>query len=226
MDNIIKVYWFGYGGSSWMAERLRYLIEDELDMKLYTIHEHPNADIPWKRDTVYKHLKNADIIILPANYLRQPCKSNNRLTQAMSLEKPIICEPMPSYLPIVENYKNAIILKTGELSEWRDALTQLRDDGELREYLAKNAKIKSEEYSIKNISSKWINALIYTLNESYEDKVIDVIVPTRNNEEILEECLKSFKNSTLKEEIYLIDNGDGVEDLIKKLNLPYEIREV
>ena len=35
----LKVFWYGYGGSSWMAEKLRYIIEDKLGMKLITIHE-------------------------------------------------------------------------------------------------------------------------------------------------------------------------------------------
>ena len=117
--------WFGYGGNSWLAERLRHLIEDKLDMKLVSIHEHPNADIPWSIDTVYKELEKADIIIVTSNYKRQPCKSNNRLTQAMALGKPVICEKMPSYIPIVKNMHNAIILEGDSEEEWGFALNLL-----------------------------------------------------------------------------------------------------
>ena len=39
----LKVGWVGYGGNSWMAEELRPIIE-ELEMELFTIHEHENAN--------------------------------------------------------------------------------------------------------------------------------------------------------------------------------------
>lgn len=224
----LNVYWYGYGGSSWMAEKLREMIEDDLCMNLVTIHEHPNANIPWKLDTVLKHLKDADIIILPANYKRQPCKSNNRLTQSMALGKPIICEPMPAYVPIVKNFENAIILKDNSDLEWRNALRLLRDDENLRVKLSKNALETSKNYSLDAISEHWVNALI-SLDKKGSDKPskdIDVIIPTKNNIEILDQCLKSFKNSTMAENIYIIDNGDGVEDLVKQYGIPYEIKNI
>jgi hypothetical protein len=164
-----------------MAEKLREMIEDDLGMKLITIHEHPNADIPWKLDTVYKHLSEADIIILPANFRRQPCKSNNRLTQAMALGKPVICEPMPSYLPIVKNLENAIILKSGSDTEWRNALKLLRDNENLRVKLAKNALETSKSYTLDEISKQWVSALEVLSKSSNSKTDIDVIIPTKNN---------------------------------------------
>jgi len=219
---MLRVYWNGYGGSSWMAERLRGIIEDDLGMKLITLHEHPNADIPWKLATVLDHLKEADIIILPANYKRQPCKSNNRLTQAMALGKPVICEPMPSYVPIVKNFENAIILKEGSDLEWMNALRLLRDDANLRKKLSDNALETSKSYTLENISRHWINALNSLSSDSESASEIDVVIPTKNNLDILDQCLQSFKNSTLSENIYIIDNGEGVEDLVKQYGVPYE----
>ena len=227
MDKL-QVYWFGYGGSSWMAEKMREMIEDDLGMKLITIHEHPDANIPYSVDTVYNHLEKADIIIVPANFRRQFCKSNNRLTQAMALSKPVICDPMPAYLPIVKNYQNAIMTNNGVDAEWRYALIKLRDDAELRKVLSSNAFQSSKDYSIENIAQKWINTLISFTNKEYINvtEKVDVVIPTKNNLEILEECLKSFKNSNLNETVYVIDNGEGVEDLVSKNNIPYEVKYI
>jgi len=226
----LQVFWFGYGGSSWMAEKMREMIEDDLRMKLVTIHEHPNADIQYSIDTVYDHLKKADIIIVPANYRRQPCKSNNRLTQAMAMSKPIICDPMPSYLSIVNNYKNAIITQQGTEIEWRCALKKLRDDVALRKVLATNAYKTSKSFSLEKVTEKWINTLISLKSDGNrsvaKEENIDVIIPTKNNIAILDECLKSFKNSTLNETVYIVENGDGVQDLVKKYNIPYEIKNI
>ena len=225
----LHVFWFGYGGSSWMAEKMREMIEDDLGMKLITIHEHPNADFPYNPDTVYDLLKQADIIIVPANFRRQPCKSNNRLTQAMAMSKAVVCDPMPSYLPIVNNYQNAIITNTGADIEWRYALEKLRDDENFRKSLATNASESCKDFSVNKITSKWINALISFNSKEYSvtcKENIDVVIPTKNNLEILDECLKSFKNSTLNETIYIIDNGEGVQEIVEKLDIPYEIKNL
>lgn len=228
MSNKLTVYWFGYGGSSWMAERLRGLIEDQLGMQLVTIHEHPNANIPWDLSSVYLNLSKADIIIVPANFKRQPHKSNNRVTQAMALGKPIICEPLPAYLPIVKNLENGIILTGDTEGEWKFALTLLRDNANLRETLGKNALKTSKHYSRTELAKKWLN-LLSTIPSKKEDKNIDVVIPTKKNISILKECLKSFKNSNLDETIYIIDNdcdSSDVEKLVKELGLPYEVRGI
>lgn len=229
LNKKILCYWFGYGGSSWMAEKLRHVIEDKLEMKLVTIHEHPNADIPWRLDTVYKELENADIIIVPSNFRRQPCKSNNRLTQAMALGKPVICDSMPSYKPIVKNLENAIILRNGSVHEWALALQMLRDDEELRKKLAKNALLTAKSFSIKSMSKKWVDFLSKIETKKKSSDEIDVVIPTKKNIPILKECVESFKNSTLEETIYIIDNdpeGKEVEEMVKEMGYEYEVIEI
>ena len=227
----LHVFWFGYGGSSWMAEKMREMIEDDLGMKLVTIHEHPDADFPYSPDTVYDLLKQADIIIVPANFRRQPCKSNNRLTQAMAMSKAVVCDPMPSYFPVVENYSNAIMTSNGTDLEWRQALMKLRDDEDFRKLLATNASETCGDYGVNKIANKWVNALISLNSKEYNSVVtykenIDVVIPTKNNLEILNTCLESFKNSTLNETVYIIDNGEGVQGIVENLNIPYEVKNL
>jgi glycosyltransferase involved in cell wall biosynthesis len=225
---MLKVYWFGYGGSSWMAEKLRSIIEDDLEMKLITIHEHPDANVPWNRETIYKELEKADIIIVPTNFKKQTCKSNNRLTQAMALGKPVICDPLPAYKNIVKQLENAIITTEGKDFEYKFWLQKLRDDESLRKKLGKNALETAKKYSLEKISKHWINELISLASKGSDQTAIDVIIPTKNNIEILDQCLKSFKNSTLTEEIYIIDNGDGnaIENLLKDYDILYEIKNI
>lgn len=228
MTSKLKCYWFGYGGSSWMVEKLRHLIENELGMILVTIHEHPNANIKWDLDTVFKELEKADIILVPANYKRQPCKSNNRVTQAMALRKPIICEPMPAYCEIVKNFENGIILKSDSLDEWRLALSILKEDSKLRNKLAENGYITSKLFSKKLTTKKWLNFLSQ-VELANKKELIDVVIPTKNNISILKECIKSFSNSTCEETIYIIDNdteSTKVEDMVRELGLSYEVREI
>lgn len=218
----LKVYWFGYGGSSPLVERLRPLIEEDLGMTLTTIHEHSDADIPWSLETVYPNLSQADIIVIPADYEKRPYKSNNRLTQAMALGKPVICEPMPSYKRIVKNFENAIILNSSSLDEWKLALTVLRDNSKLRNNLSVNALKDSKKYSSEQMAKKWVNFL-----RKIDNSKIDVIIPTKKNIPIISECLKSFQNSSLEETVYIIDNdceSDDLEKLCKDLGFEVEIR--
>lgn len=224
----LQIFWYGYGGSSWMAERLRSMIEDELGMKLVTIHEHPDANIKWNLSTVYKELQKADIIIIPANYKRQPCKSNNRLTQSMALGKPVICDPLPAYIPIIKQGVNGFMTIDGKPEEYKWILKYLRDNEDIRKSVGERALETSKEYSLEEISRQWAEALVQHTKGKINEKAVDVIIPTKNNIEILDECLKSFKNSTLEEEIYIIDNGDGaqVEELVKSYNVPYEVKKV
>ena len=106
------------------------------------------------------------------------------------------------------------------------------DDENLRKLLSIKAFEDSSIYSINNISKKWINALISLINREYisvassDKEHIDVVIPTKNNLEILDECLKSFKNSTLNETIYIVDNGEGVQDLVAKYGIPYEVKNL
>jgi len=224
---MLKVYWFGYGGHSWMAERLRETIEVDLGMKLVTIHEHPDANIKWELNTVYEELKKADIIIIPSNYKRYPCKSNNRLTQAMALGKAIICDPMPAYTPIVKQLENAIITQVGDEREYKIWLQFLRDNESKRIEMGKKALETSKKYTLDETAKQWLKALSNLPKRKFENRV-DVIIPTKNNNEILNECLKSFSNSSLEEEVYIVDNScsDSVENLVKGYGFPYEVREV
>ena len=222
---MLKVYFFGYGGHSWMADKLRNLIEDELGMQLFTIHEHPNADIKWNLDTVYEELKKADIIIVPANYKRQPCKSNNKLTQAMALAKPTVCSPLPAYQDIVRHGINSFILLNDSEEEWRKYLTILRDNPDVRQKMGIEALKTARNYTQEATAESWLKALSQI--EKKADGAIDVVIPTKNNPEILAECLKSFENSSMKEDIYIIDNGNNItEESLSYLKVPVKIVEV
>jgi glycosyltransferase involved in cell wall biosynthesis len=166
-----KVYWFGYGGNSYLAEELRQTIS-ELEMELVTIHEHENANVKWNRSTWIEELKKADIIILPTN-TDQPAKSNNKLTQSLSLGKPVICSPLPAYSKIYEKYPASFLI-VKDKTDWKKYLKQLRDDELLRKTLSENALKVVNNYSIDSIGQQWIS-----LFNSLEK--IDIIIPTYNN---------------------------------------------
>lgn len=197
-----KVYWFGYGGSSVLLDPLRPIIQ-ELGMELIEIHEWLHATIKWELNTWISELKKADIIVLPANFEIQPCKSNTRLTQALSLGKPVICSPLDAYCRVYDETPGSCLIATN-LEDWRSHLTQLRDNESLCKSLSEKALEAAQKYSIEEISKKWIN--VFNNIDS-----IDIIIPTYNNVEYLKLCLDSIKlNSQKRNRIIISDAGSNV----------------
>ena len=224
METSLKVYYCGYGGNSFMAEELRPII-NELKMVLITIHEHDNAGIKWDKDTWLGHLKEADIIISPANYKIQPAKSANRLTQGMSLGKPMICSPLPAYLDVGKKHPGCFLIADSK-DEWRERLKLLRDTPAFRKQLGERALKASQDYSLDAIGKKWDKLLQEDFSKVIiQDKEtsVDIIIPTYKNVDYLKLCLESiYKNTETPFKIIISDAGSD-EDTWKYLNTRKEI---
>jgi len=206
---MLKVYSCCYGGNSYLVEEIRPIIE-ELGLTLILIHEHDNADIKWDKNTWFDHLKKADIIIAPANYKIQPAKSANRLTQAMSMGKPVICSPMPAYLDVGKKHPGSFLLADNK-DEWKERLKLLKNAPSFRQQLGKRALKASQDYSIDAMGKKWKkvldNALISTVPDKKGAKV-DIIIPTYKNVNYLKLCLESiYKNTDIPFRIIISDAG-------------------
>ncbi len=196
---MLKVYWFGYGGHSHFAEDLEPIIQ-ELGMNLITIHEHENASIKWNRETINTELAKADIIILPCDYKIQDAKSNNKLTQVLSLGKPVICSPLPAYKRIIEKYPKVALTAIKDIT-WKKQLKLLRDNEDKRLEMGKIAIEAAKEFSIDNIGTKWLD-LFNNLEK------VDIVIPTYNNLPCLKLCLESIRKCTnFMYNLVIVDNG-------------------
>lgn len=197
----MKIYWYGYGGSSHLAEDLRPMIES-LGCTLTSIHEWENADIQYNRLTVLKELVKADLIIIPSNWKGQPAKSNNRLTQAFALGKPVVCSPMPSYVDVINSMPEGIV-KPAIFAEgpegWKLAIEFLKGHPEIRESMSKSALEVAKGYSMNAVTNKWVKIF-----ESSHEKT-DIIIPNYNNYQYLHECLASIKQFTKNYRIIISD---------------------
>ena len=194
--------WFGYGGNSVLVKKLKPIIE-KCGYQLITISEWEDADIKWNRQTWLQELKKADIIVLPANYKEQPAKSNNRLSQALSLGKPVICSPLDAYLKVLQKTPDCCLIADTD-EEWREKLELLKDES-VRARLSSKALEAAQHYSINQITKKWISQF-NCLNKT------DIIIPVYNNVEYLKLCLDSIhKNSSLLHNIVISDSGSNDE---------------
>jgi len=204
------LYWYGYSGNKSLVDELRPLFE-ELDCKLITISD-KDCDVIWNNDTWLEELKKADVIVIPCNYQLQSCKSNNRLTQAMSLGKPCIVSPLPAYIKIIDKYPVCALVAATK-DDWKRHIEYLKNL-ENRQKISKIALEASKEYSIDVIAKKWL--------EQFKDlEKIDIIIPVYNNHVYLKFCLESIrKNTTKLFNIIISDSGSDQEtwDFYKTLN--------
>lgn len=200
----LDVRFFGYGGHAHLAEALRPVLE-KLEMNLVTIHEWSNADVQWNLQTWVDELRKADIIILPADVKSFPAKSNNKLTQAMSLGKPVICSSLPAYIEIEKRYPECCLFADNP-EEWEEQLLRLRNSPDYRIEISKRALEASQEFHIDRIGVKWID-LIKGL------KVItDIVIPSYNNPRGLKLCIESIRQCTPEpHRVIVVNNGDNQE---------------
>ena len=140
---MMKIGWFGYGGNAWQADQFR----DEFELngiKLFTCHEHPNADVKFSVNGLIPFIDSMDAIILPARVEMQPSKSVNRLGQAWSRGKACIVAPLPAYLKYARHGENALVVS--DRSDWLEHALALKNDPQLRQRLGKEGRDVANKY--------------------------------------------------------------------------------
>jgi GT2 family glycosyltransferase len=196
---MLKVYYLGYGGHAHYAEALRPIIES-LEMQLITIHEWDTADVKWELSTWKPELQKADIVICPTDPAKFPSKSQNKLTQALSMGKPVVCSSLDAY-KIVEQKHPGCCLFADTPEEWKEQLRKLKEDPKLRERMAEKGLRAAQDYHIDRIGEKWIGVITNL------DKV-DIIIPTYKNLRGLRHCLEC---TNVKCRIIVVNNGSSDE---------------
>jgi glycosyltransferase involved in cell wall biosynthesis len=206
MGDQLKVINFCYGGHAHLAEAFRPFIEKN-GMVLITIHEWDSANIRWNLNTWREELKKADIIILPADYKSFPAKSNNKLTQAMSLGIPTICSPLPAYIEIENKYPGCCLIASNE-DEWEEHLLRLRNSPDLRKEIGQKGLEASKEYHIDLIGGKW--AKVFNSIKSISQKSsVDIVIPTYKNIRGIKLCIDSIRACTPEPyKIIVVNNGN------------------
>jgi GT2 family glycosyltransferase/intein/homing endonuclease len=200
---MLKVYFIGYGGHAHYAEALRPII-NELEMTLTTIHEWENADVKWNLSTWREELNKADIVICPTDPGKFGAKSANKLTQALSMGKPVICSSLDAYKKLQEDHGECCLFADTP-EEWKEQLKKLRDDPQLRSSLSQKGLIASKDYHIDRIGEKWVKVILNL------DKV-DIVIPTYKNLRGLQHCIDSIRKCTdIKYRIIVVNNGNSEE---------------
>lgn len=204
------------GGNVKNGEFLRPILES-LGMAYVTMSEWADHDIRWDPKTWLSELAKADIVVCPQNVALQPSKSNNRVTQAMSLGRAVVASPLQAYKEVIRHGENGFLCDAPE--DWAAALKTLRDDPGLREKIG--AAGKSDvlgPYSLQSIGSEWKALLKSLAIENCSPPKVDIVIPTWNNLKYLTVCIDSVRaNTDWPHNIIVVSSGtDGTADWLTR----------
>ncbi len=192
--NQLTVISCAMGGNQANIDFLRPIVA-KLGMKLVTISEWDEHDIKWTHSTWLAELNKADIVVCVQRHTLQPAKSNNRVTQAQYLGKPVCASPLRAYTEAIKDGETGFICDTP--AEWEEKLILLRDNIILRNSMGRAARESAKYlYSIDAVGSHWLNLLKNLAKDAGNPPKVDIIIPTWNNLKYLQECIKSIRANT------------------------------
>jgi glycosyltransferase involved in cell wall biosynthesis len=156
----LSLLWVGARANFPSLDRIRPILErpEFRDLRLVTVSDHPDADVPWSTESARREIAAADIAVIPC--LDTPAalaKSNNRLTMLMGAGLPVIASPIPAYRTVVESGRNGFLAEGSE--DWASALRTLRDP-ETRKVLAEGARRTAwSRFAPELIAGRWESLL-------------------------------------------------------------------
>lgn len=192
----LTIGWIGMGGNVVHAEELRSTIES-LGHKLVTIHEHDNADIKWDINTWQHDLAQCDIAIAPIDYEAQPSKSSNKIATYMALGLPVIASPLDAYNRVIQNGHNGFIADS--TSEWRHYLILLSNSDLRRQIGEAGKETARQQFHIDVIGKRWADIIDGNQSLATTSKpqaMVDIIIPTYNNDQYLNQCIDGIVECT------------------------------
>lgn len=112
-----------------------------------------NIILAGTKNNVHDYYNAADIFVLPSHFEGMP----NVLIEAMSAGKPIVASRIKAHTPIIEHNHSGILFDLSVSDEeLADIVIGFIRNPELMAKTAQNAKIKAEEFDIKNIAGRYV----------------------------------------------------------------------
>ncbi|MDP2966409.1 MAG: glycosyltransferase family 4 protein [Pelolinea sp.] len=166
--SVIKIGWIGSPVTVKYLESLRPIFERCLSEKMKLVivggglpdalRGLPIENISWSEESEVQSIQSFDIGIMPlADSPFERGKCGYKLIQYMACGIPVIASPVGINTEIVDHGKNGFLASNE--NEWLEALTKLKADATLRQYMGRNGrKLVEEKYSLQVCSTKLISA--------------------------------------------------------------------
>ena len=151
-------------------ENVHYVVAGTGELHDYLIRLAENLGIREKvhllgyRRDIYDLYKAADVYLLPS--LREGL--NVSLMEAMASGLPVICAKIRGNVDLVENMTGGLLCISNQISEYKNAISRLVENGKLRERFGKSNLCKIQNYDLC-----YIMELHKSIYENLERKYID-----------------------------------------------------
>lgn len=110
------------------------------------------------KHAVYRFLKAADILVIPTAG-NQIGNAPSKTYEYLAVERPIVAAKTVANCEVLQDKVNALLVDAKKPQEWADAITQLLQDGTLKEKILAGAKASSEQYTWSARAQKIISTL-------------------------------------------------------------------
>lgn len=148
----IVVEWIGNGPLRVHLEK--YLISHELQSDFILLGQLCHED-------ALMHIQNSDLFVIPSQQEGLPTV----LLESMALARPIISTNVGGIPEIIQNRINGILVDSGNSVELANAILELTESRELREFLGTNARKRIEAFSWNRIASKYLSIYYDIINQ-------------------------------------------------------------
>ena len=153
-----NIYFLVIGGEKEDNLKYKRLITEERNI-FFTNHV-PHVEIP-------NYLMISDILLIPydsdftikGDQVASSFSSPIKLFEYLSAKKPIIASDLPSFVSILKNNKNALLVNPDSYKEIKDSVQILLDNPEKREQLSNEAFELSKDFSWENRAKKILSGL-------------------------------------------------------------------
>lgn len=218
--------WCGYGGNSWLASSWLKATVEAAGYQLRVCSEWSDADVPWTLETWAPTLNQCDVLLLP-HRPAQPAKSNNRLTQAMSMGIPCIASPILAYKQVItEPGKQGFLCES--LLEWGQALEFLKDEDHRRR-IGVLGKETTKPFELGNVLGQWHTVCDMIIQRRWKPaaskpivqqvvQAVDIVIPTYGQTEYLKLCLESIWLETSHPYRIIVSDAGSNEETWKYLS--------
>lgn len=118
-------------------------------------------------DDVPKYLAEADVFVSPS--LNEGMA--NAMLEALAMGLPLVATNIGGTKELVDDGKNGLIIRTEDVDDLVEKITQIMRDSELRGEMSKASRIKALKMSWESVASKYKNAYLEILNKKPKSKV-------------------------------------------------------
>lgn len=133
----------------------------ELELLIKELELQKRVFLPGNVSDLHERMKNTELFVMSSDYEGMP----NALIEAMCLGLPVISTKVSGAVDLIRDHENGLLTETGDQKQLEMAMSELIENPELRERLARSAVELNEKLNISVICEQWIQLIEQCVTE-------------------------------------------------------------